>query len=103
MKIFKSNRRILKLPCWKSTSKKISSSFHEIQEIITFKHQSFVFGGMSTMNFFFTPKLMKIRWSSPFFESFAIHFKIKLGKHGSNLNSVFVIMSEPKFFLLMGS
>jgi hypothetical protein len=49
---------------------------------------------------FFTPKLMKIRWSFLFFGSFATHFQIKLSKHGSNLNSIFVIMSEPKFFML---
>jgi hypothetical protein len=49
---------------------------------------------------FFTPKLMKIRWSPLFFGSFATHFQIKLSKHGSNLNSIFVIMSELKFFLL---
>jgi hypothetical protein len=50
---------------------------------------------------FFTPKLMKIRWSSLFFGSFAPHFQIKLSIHGSNLNSIFIIMSELKFFLLM--
>jgi hypothetical protein len=42
----------------------------------------------------FTPKLMKIRWSSLFFGSFAPHFQIKLSTHGSNLNSKFLIMSE---------
>jgi hypothetical protein len=51
---------------------------------------------------FFTPKLMKIRWSSPFFGSFAHHFLIKLSAHGSNLNSIFIIMSELKFILLTG-
>jgi hypothetical protein len=49
---------------------------------------------------FFTPKLMKIRWSFLFFGSFGLHFQIKLNTHGSNLNSVFVIMSELEFFLL---
>jgi hypothetical protein len=49
---------------------------------------------------FFTPKLMKIRWSSLFFGSFAHHFQIKLSTHGSNLNSIFVILSELEFFLL---
>jgi hypothetical protein len=43
---------------------------------------------------------MKIRWSSLFFGSFAPHFQIKLSTHGSNLNFMFVIMSELKFFLL---
>jgi hypothetical protein len=33
---------------------------------------------------------------------FATHFQIKLSTHGSNLNSVFVIMIELKFFLLTG-
>jgi hypothetical protein len=51
---------------------------------------------------FFIPKLMKIRWSSLFFGSFASLFQIELGTHSSNLNSKFVIMSELKFFLLMG-
>jgi hypothetical protein len=35
--------------------------------------------------------------------SFAHHFQIKLSTHGSNLNSIFVIMSELEFFLLTGS
>jgi hypothetical protein len=51
---------------------------------------------------FFTPKLMKIRWSSLFFGSFAPGFQIKLSTHGSNLNSIFVIMSELELFLLTG-
>ena len=52
---------------------------------------------------FFTPKVMKIGWYSFFFfGSFATHFQIKLSTHDSNLNSIFVIMSELKFFLLMG-
>jgi hypothetical protein len=51
---------------------------------------------------FFTPKLMKIRWSSLLFGSFAPHFQIKLSIHGSNLNSTFIIMNELKFFLLKG-
>jgi hypothetical protein len=54
-----------------------------------------------TVNFF-TPKLMKIRWSSLSFGSFAPHFQIKLSIHASNLNSMFVIMSELEFFLLTG-
>jgi hypothetical protein len=49
---------------------------------------------------FFTPKLMKIRWSSLFLGSFAPHFQIKLSIHRSNLNSLFVIMSELELFLL---
>jgi hypothetical protein len=49
---------------------------------------------------FFTSKLMKIRWSSLFFGSFAPHFQIKLSTHGSNLNSIFVIMSELELFFL---
>jgi hypothetical protein len=51
---------------------------------------------------FFTPKLMKIRWSSLFFGSFAPHFPIKLSIHGSNLNSRFVSMSELELILLTG-
>jgi hypothetical protein len=54
-----------------------------------------------TVNFF-TPKLMKIRWSSLFFGSFAYLFQSKLGTHNSNLNSIFVIMSGLELFLLTG-
>jgi hypothetical protein len=46
-------------------------------------------------------KLMKIRWPSLFWGSFAPHFQIKLKTHSSNLNSIFVIMIELKFFLLI--
>jgi hypothetical protein len=51
---------------------------------------------------FFTPKLMKIRWSSLFFGTFAPYFQIKLSTYGSNLNSIFVIMSELELFFLTG-
>jgi hypothetical protein len=51
---------------------------------------------------FFTPKLMKIRWSSLFWGSFAPHFQIKLSIHASNFNSRFVSMSELELFLLIG-
>jgi hypothetical protein len=51
---------------------------------------------------FFTPRLMKIRWSFFSFGSFAHHFQIKLSTHGSNLNSIFAIISELEFFLLTG-
>jgi hypothetical protein len=51
---------------------------------------------------FFIPKLMKIRWSSIFFGSFAPHFQIKLSMHTSNFNSRFVSMSELELFLLTG-
>jgi hypothetical protein len=44
---------------------------------------------------------MKIRWSSLFLGSFVPHFQIKLSTHCSNLNSIFVIMSELELFLLM--
>jgi hypothetical protein len=36
------------------------------------------------------------------FWSFAPHFQIKLTTHGSNLNSMFVVMSELELFLLAG-
>jgi hypothetical protein len=49
---------------------------------------------------FFTSKLMKIICSSLFFGSFAPHFQIKLSTHGSNLNSIFVIMNEVELFFL---
>jgi hypothetical protein len=61
----------------------------------------FFFGVFFSMNFF-TPKLMKIRCSSPFFGSFAPHFRIKLSIHASNFNSRFVSMSELELFLLTG-
>jgi hypothetical protein len=57
------------------------------------------FGIFFSVNFFI-PKSMKIRWSSLLFGSFGHHFQIKLSTHGSNLNSIFVIMSELEFFLL---
>jgi hypothetical protein len=50
----------------------------------------------------FTSKLMKIRWSSLFFGSFAPHFQIKLSIHGSNFNSRFISMSVLELFLLTG-
>jgi hypothetical protein len=49
---------------------------------------------------FFTPKLMKIRWSTLFFGSFAPHFQIKLSIHVSNFNFRFVSMSELELFFL---
>jgi hypothetical protein len=55
-------------------------------------------GVFFSMNFF-TPKLMKIGWSSLFFGSFAHHFQIKLSIRGSNGNSIFVSMSELELFL----
>jgi hypothetical protein len=40
-------------------------------------------------------------WSFRFFLGLLhLNFQIKLSTHGSNLNSIFVIMSELKFFLL---
>jgi hypothetical protein len=45
---------------------------------------------------------MKIIWSSLFWGSFAHHFQIKLNTQGSNLNSIFVIMTKLKLFLLTG-
>jgi hypothetical protein len=51
---------------------------------------------------FFTPKLIKIRWSSLFFGSFAPHFQIKLNIHASNFNFRFVSMSELELFFLTG-
>jgi hypothetical protein len=50
----------------------------------------------------FTPKLMKIKWSSLFLGSFAPYFQIKLSIHASNINSRFISMSELELFLLMG-
>jgi hypothetical protein len=61
----------------------------------------FFFGVFFGVNFF-TPKLMKIRWSSLFLGFFAPHFQIKLSIHGSNFNSRFVSMNELELFLLTG-
>jgi hypothetical protein len=63
--------------------------------------QFFFSGVFFTVNFF-TPKLMKSRWSFLFFGSFAPHFQIKLSIHASNFNSRFVSMSELELFLLTG-
>jgi hypothetical protein len=51
---------------------------------------------------FFTPKLIKIRWSPLFFGFFAPHFQMNLNIHASNSNSKFVSTSELELFLLMG-
>jgi hypothetical protein len=59
----------------------------------------FFWGVFFSVNFF-TPKLMKIRWSTLFWGSFAPHFQIKLSIHASNFNSKFVSMNELKLFLL---
>jgi hypothetical protein len=61
----------------------------------------FFFGVIFNVNFF-TPKLMKIRWSSLFFGSFAPHFQIKLSIHASSFNSRFVSISELELLLLTG-
>jgi hypothetical protein len=45
---------------------------------------------------------MKTRWSFLFLGFFAPYFKIKLSTYGSNLNSIFVIMSELELFFLTG-
>jgi hypothetical protein len=49
---------------------------------------------------FYIPKLMKIRWSSIFLD--LLHLTSKSSIHGSNLNSIPIILSELKFFLLTG-
>jgi hypothetical protein len=59
------------------------------------------FGVFFSVNFF-TPKLMKTRWSSLFFGSSAPHFQIKLSIQASNFKSKFVSMSELELFLFMG-
>jgi hypothetical protein len=61
----------------------------------------FFFGVLFSVNFF-SPKLMKIRYSSLFFGSFAPHFQIKWSIHASNFNSRFVNMNELELFLLTG-
>jgi hypothetical protein len=56
----------------------------------------FFLGVFFSVNF----KLLKIRWCSLFFGSFAPHFQIKLSINASNFNSRFVNMSELELFLL---
>jgi hypothetical protein len=46
---------------------------------------------------------MEIRWYFFCFGSFADHFQIKLNAYGSNLNSIFISMSDLEFFLLIDS
>jgi hypothetical protein len=53
----------------------------------------------SSVNFF-TPKLIKIRWSFHFLGSFAHHFQTRLSIHGLNCNFRFVSMNELELFLL---
>jgi hypothetical protein len=67
------------------------------------KTSKFSFFGVFFSVNFFTPKLIKIRWSSLYFGSFAPHFQVKLSIHASNSNSRFESSSELELFLLMGS
>jgi hypothetical protein len=60
----------------------------------------FSFSGVFFSVNLFTPKFMKIRWTSLIFGSFAPYFQIKLNIHASNFNSRFVSMSELELFLL---
>ena len=75
-------------------SKKYIASFHGIHKIVIFKHQIYLFSeDFLTLNFF-TPKFMKIRWSSFFFGFFVHHFQIKLSKYDSNSTIRFISMIE---------
>jgi hypothetical protein len=85
MRTWGSSRRILKLPCWTSTSKNYNSSFHGRSYLV--EHQPLKITAPHSMGSrrlyhsnvkvlfsrvfysvnFFTPKLMKIRWSFSFF------------------------------------
>jgi hypothetical protein len=56
----------------------------------------FFFLGFFLIVNFFTPKLMKIRWSFLFSGPFAPYFQIKLSTYCSNFNSIFVNMIELK-------
>jgi hypothetical protein len=69
--------------------------------MIAFKHQIFFSGVFCIVNFF-TAKIIENRWSYLFIGSVASHFQIKLNTHGSNVNFIFVNLSELKFFLLTG-
>ena len=67
---------------------------------MTFKHQSFVF---SLGVLYYELLYSKINGNLVLFSLFwvfAAHFQSKLSTHGSNLNSIFVILSELEFFLL---
>jgi hypothetical protein len=101
MRIQGTNYRILKLPCWKSSSKNLLLIPWDLGDYNIQTLKFFFFLVFFTVNFII-PKLLKIKWCSFFFGSFAPHFQIKLSIHGSNLNSIFVIMSELELFFLTG-
>jgi hypothetical protein len=50
----------------------------------------------------FIPILMKTKWSSFFFRSFANHFQIELNILGSDSTLRFVRVDDLEFFLLKG-
>jgi hypothetical protein len=79
VKTNESNRRILKLLCWTSTSKIYSPLVHEIYEIITFKNQSVFSGSILTMKFF-TPKFIKIKNYLGIFTTFRSDFLTPKGR-----------------------
>jgi hypothetical protein len=91
MRTWRSNNRIFELPCWTSTSKNHSPSFHGIHSFNMFKRQSSFWRVFFTMNFF-TLKFMKIRWCF-FFKSFGYYFWIKLSTLSSIINSLFKTIS----------
>jgi hypothetical protein len=97
MRIQGSNCSILKLPCCRSTFKKLLLLIPWELRGYNIQTSKFLFFKVFFTVNLFTSKLMKIRWSFLFFGSFAPHFQIKLSTHGSNLNSMFVIMSELEF------
>jgi hypothetical protein len=96
------NYRIFEIPCWTSSSKIYSPSFHGIHKIVTFKHQSFFF-----LDMFYSEriplKFMKIRWYISFLGSFAHHVYIMLSTHGSDFNFRFVNTNEVEFSFQEGS
>jgi hypothetical protein len=63
MTIERSNHKILEATLW------IFVSFHQINEIITFKYQSSIFGSFLTRKFFI-PKFMKIECYLEIFTTF---------------------------------
>jgi hypothetical protein len=101
VKIEGNNCRILKLPCWTSTSISYSSSFFGIYEIITIKDQSFFFWSFLIVKFFI-PKFMKTKCCLRIFTFFGRDFYIKLTIHDSSLSLRCVSMSELEFFVVKG-
>jgi hypothetical protein len=96
MKTWGSNHRIFGLPCWTSTSKNYSPSFHGVHKIYSIQTSfKFIFSSI-----FFIVNFVNNKWYFVFFWAFYNLFQIKLSTYGSKFNSLFVSMSELEFFFV---